>query len=174
MTNRGFMDKSGFNSHQTRKRAWSRIGEPAIVKVPTQKVVNVSVVGCISPWGTINFSKVEPPKPSDAAEKEFLQPDNKKKRKATTGEASKPKLKKGTTAYRIVKFVEACMDILDKMDKKGVYFVMGNCRIHHSYFVVEAINKRGYKPLFMPPIHHSLIPLKKVGRKSRRTREGIR
>jgi transposase len=43
------------------------------------------------------------------------------------------------------------MDILDKMDKKGVYFVMDNCRIYHSHFVVEAINKRGYKPLFMPP-----------------------
>jgi hypothetical protein len=66
MTNCVFMDESGFNSHQTTKRAWSRIGEDAIVKVPTQKRVNVSIVGCISPWGTINFSKVESLKPSDA------------------------------------------------------------------------------------------------------------
>ncbi|KAI8640740.1 hypothetical protein BD408DRAFT_325091, partial [Parasitella parasitica] len=33
------------------------------------------------------------------------------------------------------------------------------CRIHHSRFVVEAINRRGYKPLFMPlysPFLHSI------------------
>lgn len=126
----------------------------------------------ISPWGTIKFSNVKSLKPNDAAkiEKEFLQPDNKKKRKTTTGETSKSKLKKGTTAYHIVKFVEACIDILDKMDKKGVYFVMDNCRILHPHFVVEAINKCSYKPLFMPPpIHYSSIQLKRVGRKSRRT-----
>jgi hypothetical protein len=44
-----FMDKSGFNAHQIRKRAWSRIGEPAIVTVPPQKGVNVSIIGCIAP-----------------------------------------------------------------------------------------------------------------------------
>jgi hypothetical protein len=37
MANCVFMDESGFNAHQIRKRAWSRIGEPAIVTVPPQK-----------------------------------------------------------------------------------------------------------------------------------------
>ncbi|ORE02425.1 hypothetical protein BCV72DRAFT_188599, partial [Rhizopus microsporus var. microsporus] len=33
------------------------------------------------------------------------------------------------------------------------------CRIHHSAFVVDAINKRGYKPLFMPPYSPFLNPI---------------
>ena len=66
-------------------------------------------------------------------------------------EYSKPKVKKGTTAYHVVKFIEVIMDILDKQNKKGVFIVMDNCRIHHSDFVIEAINKRDYKPLFLPP-----------------------
>jgi hypothetical protein len=93
MTNCVFIDEAGFNSHQIRRQAWSRIGEPAIVKVPTQKGVSVSIVGCIASWGIINFNKVEPLKPNDAAliKKEFPQPENKKKRKAKTGEAAKRK-----------------------------------------------------------------------------------
>lgn len=57
----------------TRGRAWSKKGYPAIVKVHSQKGVNISTVGCISARGIINFSKVEPLKKSDAAqiEKEF-------------------------------------------------------------------------------------------------------
>jgi hypothetical protein len=33
-----------------------------MVKVPPKKGVNISITGCISPFGTINFSEVEPPK----------------------------------------------------------------------------------------------------------------
>jgi hypothetical protein len=106
--------------------------------------------------GTFNFRKVESFKLSSTVKigKEFLQLVNKKKRKLTTGEALMPKLKKGTTAYHIVKFIQDCMDILDKMNKKDVYFVMDKCKIHHSYFVVGVINNRCYKPLFMllPPL----------------------
>lgn len=43
------------------------------------------------------------------------------------------------------------MDFLDKHNKKEMFIVMGNCRFHHSYFVVDAINEHGYKPLYMPP-----------------------
>lgn len=54
------IDKAGFNSHQIRSRAWSLKGEPAQVKVPTQKGVNWSIVGCISPFGTIKIEKEFP------------------------------------------------------------------------------------------------------------------
>lgn len=57
-----FMDEAGFNLQMTRSRAWSKKGTPAKVTVPTQKGTNVSIVGCISPFGTINLSKVEPMK----------------------------------------------------------------------------------------------------------------
>lgn len=33
---------------------------------------------------------------------------------------------------------------------KGTLIVMNNCRIHRFVFVVDAINERSYKPLFMP------------------------
>lgn len=101
-------------------------------------------------------------KKTDASkiEKEFHSESNLKKRKATTQEITKPKpLKKGTTAYHIVKFMESVMNILDKHDKKGMFIVMDNCRIHHSRFVVDLIHARGYKPLFMPPYSPFLNPI---------------
>lgn len=36
---------------------------------------------------------------------------------------------------------------------------MGNCRVHHSAFVVDAINKRGNKLLFMPSYSSFLNPI---------------
>jgi hypothetical protein len=60
-----FMDEAGFNSHQIRGRGWAKKGESAVVTVPKKKGVNISIVGCISPFGTINFSKVEPLTQSD-------------------------------------------------------------------------------------------------------------
>lgn len=51
------------------------------------------------------------------------------------------------------------MDILDRHNKKWLFIVMDNCRIHHSHFVLDAINKRGYKSLFMPPYSSFLDPI---------------
>lgn len=51
------------------------------------------------------------------------------------------------------------MDVLDRHDKKGMYIIMYNARIHHSDFVKEAILNRGYKPLFMPPYSPFLNPI---------------
>ncbi|KAG2212586.1 hypothetical protein INT47_000562 [Mucor saturninus] len=142
--------EAGFNTHMIRGRAWSKVGEPANVTVHKQRGANVSIVGCIAYFGTVNFSKVEPltKAVAEKLEQEYANPCS-KKRKAK--DPKKNPLKKGTTAYHIVKFLEATMDTLDKHDKKGFFIVMDNCRVHHSAFVVDAINKRGYKPLFMPP-----------------------
>jgi transposase len=68
-------------------------------------------------------------------------------------------VKKGTTTYHAVKFIEAAMDILDRQNKKGGFIVMDDCRIHRSDFVIGAINKRGYKPLFLPPYSPFLNPI---------------
>ncbi|KAG2200873.1 hypothetical protein INT46_006435, partial [Mucor plumbeus] len=140
-----FIDEAGFNSQLIRSRAWSKVGTPAKVSVNTQKGVNISIIGCIAPFGTVDFSKVEPLKKTDAAkiEKEFHSESNSKKRKALTQEATKPKpLRKGTTAYHIVKFMESVLNILDKHDKK-----------------VDLIHSSGYKPLFMPPYSPFLNPI---------------
>jgi transposase len=78
-----FVDEAGFHTQLMRNRAWSKIGDPAIVKVHTQKGINLSMIGCISPFGRINFSKVIPLKKEDAAliQKEFPQESGSKKKK---------------------------------------------------------------------------------------------
>ncbi|KAG2213333.1 hypothetical protein INT45_013200 [Circinella minor] len=160
-TNCVFVDEAGFHTQMIRGRAWSKKGDPAVVQVHTQKGVNISTIGCISLFGVINFSKVEPLKKSDVAkvEKEFSQPAN-KKRKANTQDLDKPKkLPKGTTAYHIVKFINVVMDTLDKHNKKEMFIVLDNCRIHHSQFVTDVITRRGYKALFMPPYSPFLNPI---------------
>lgn len=154
-----FVDEAGFNTHMIQGRAWYKVGGPASVTVHKQRGANISIVGCIAYFGTVNFFKVEPLTKADAEklEQEYANPTS-KKRKVKDAEKKKP-LKKGTTAYHIVKFMERVMDTLDKHDKKGFFIVMDNCRIHHSAFVVDAINKRGYKPLFMPPYSPFLNPI---------------
>ncbi|GAA5798519.1 hypothetical protein HPULCUR_003923 [Helicostylum pulchrum] len=89
------------------------------------------------------FSKVEPLTKADAEklEQEYANSVT-KKRKAKYPEKKNP-LKKGTTAYHIVKFMEVVMDTLDRHVKKEFFIVMDNCRIHHSSFVIDAIYKRG-------------------------------
>jgi hypothetical protein len=105
--------------------------------------VTVSVVGYIFPLGTINFSSVEPFKPRNIAniDNKFFQLGTKRKEKYRQVK-SQAKAEEGYSCLSDCKFVEACTDILEKMDKKGVYFVMHNYRMYHSYFIVETINKR--------------------------------
>lgn len=54
-----FVDEAGFHTQMIRGRAWSKKGDPTIVKVHTQRGVNISIVGCIASFGVINFSKFE-------------------------------------------------------------------------------------------------------------------
>ncbi|CEP20206.1 hypothetical protein [Parasitella parasitica] len=154
-----FVDEAGFNTHMIRGRAWSKVGEPANVTVYKQRGANISIVGYIAYFGTVNFSNVEPSIKGDAKklEQEYANPVS-KKRKPKDPEKKKP-LNKGTTAYHIVKFMQTVMDTLDNHDKKGLFIVMNNCRIHHSAFVVDAFNKRGFKTLFMPPYSPFLNPI---------------
>ncbi|ORE00966.1 hypothetical protein BCV72DRAFT_88365 [Rhizopus microsporus var. microsporus] len=93
-----FIDEAGFHTQMMKGRAWSKVGDPANVKVHNRKGVNISIVVCISPFATINFSKVKPLKRGDAEkiEKEFTQPIP-KKRKANVDEddqKNRPKKKK--------------------------------------------------------------------------------
>ncbi|KAI8049113.1 uncharacterized protein B0P05DRAFT_447842, partial [Gilbertella persicaria] len=96
-----------------------KVENSAVVEVQTQKGVNISIVGSISPFGTVFFFSKFPG--SSLSEK----------RKAESKSESKPiQLKKGTTAYHIVKFMESVMYISDKHNKKGMFIVMDNCKIH--------------------------------------------
>lgn len=81
-------------------------------------------------------------------------------------------MKKGTTVYHIVNFVNVVMDVLDRHNKKGFYILMDNCRIHHSQFVIAAIEKRGYKPLFLPPYSPFLNPIEECWSKIKKNIRG--
>lgn len=105
-----------------------------------QKGVNLSMIGCICARGIISFTKVIPLKTGDAEliEKEFYSEVSVKKRKCNTEEhkIQKP-LKKGTTAYHIVKYREFVMNVLDKNEMKGVFIILDNFRVYHFKFVVD-------------------------------------
>ncbi|ORE04364.1 hypothetical protein BCV72DRAFT_277815, partial [Rhizopus microsporus var. microsporus] len=49
-----FVDEADFHSQMMRSRAWSRVGEPAKVKVHNQKDMNISIIGCITARGILN------------------------------------------------------------------------------------------------------------------------
>ncbi|KAI7904377.1 uncharacterized protein BX663DRAFT_542043 [Cokeromyces recurvatus] len=55
-----FIDAAGFYTQMLRSRIWSKKGDPANVEVHSRRGANVTIVGCISPFGIIKFSKVEP------------------------------------------------------------------------------------------------------------------
>lgn len=115
-----FIGGAGFNTQMLRGRAWSRFGEPAKVKVRCRKCVNISIIGCISPFGTINFSKVKPLPQSDVGKLERSFHNLKRKKRKAGTETKKKPLKKGTTSYHIVKFIQAVMDVLDKHHSKFI------------------------------------------------------
>jgi hypothetical protein len=148
-----FMDQAGFNSHQIRNRGWAKIGETPMVQVPPNKGVNISIIDVFLLF-ELSKSRISSTKNAPQIEKEFPQLESKKRKAKRGNSINSTKVKKGTTAYYIVRFVHQVMDTLDKHKKKGFYIVMHNCRVHHSAFVVEAIEKRGYKPLFLHPTRH--------------------
>ncbi|KAI9483449.1 MAG: hypothetical protein EXX96DRAFT_478420, partial [Benjaminiella poitrasii] len=51
-----FIADVGFNSQMMCGRAWLKVNRPAKIKVQSRK----SDMDCISPFGFINFTKVEP------------------------------------------------------------------------------------------------------------------
>lgn len=61
------------------------------------------------------------------------------------------------------------MDVLDRHNKHSFYnIVMDNCGIHHSHYVVDAIEIRGFKPLFIPPYSPFLNPIEECWSKTKK------
>ncbi|KAI7897714.1 uncharacterized protein BX663DRAFT_584322 [Cokeromyces recurvatus] len=117
------IDEAGFHSQMMRSRAWLRADEPVKVKVHNQKGVSISIIGCITAREILSFSKAEPLKKHKAPqlEKEY-HPDERdsKKRKADTSNQKPKLLKKGITAYHIVKFMESIMDSAGPKSRKNI------------------------------------------------------
>ncbi|KAI9281504.1 hypothetical protein BY458DRAFT_574879, partial [Sporodiniella umbellata] len=93
-----FIDETGFHSQLMRSRAWSKVGDPAIVKARTKKGVNIGTIGFISSFDTVCFSKVESLKKSDALliKKEFPEsyPSKRRRKAGSKSESKRIQLKK--------------------------------------------------------------------------------
>ena len=46
-------------------------------------------------------------------------------------------------AYHIMKLMKLVMNALERHSNRGFFIVVYECRIHHSAFVVDTINKTG-------------------------------
>jgi hypothetical protein len=66
-------------------------------------------------------SRTSSTKNAPQIEKEFPQPESKKRKAKGGNSINNTKVKKGTTAYHIVRFVHQVMDTLDEYNKKGFY-----------------------------------------------------
>ncbi|CEP09474.1 hypothetical protein [Parasitella parasitica] len=141
-----FIDEAGFNMHITRTRGWSIKGTPAINKAPKDCGVNFSTLGAISPEGVIDISVKKP---------QYI---SCKKRSSNGAIISEEKLI-GTRSDHFRAYVERVMDTLDDLGLTGRNLVMDNATIHHNPETVGEIERRGYRPVFLPPYSPFLNPI---------------
>ena len=143
LTNCVFLDESPFHINMKRTRAWSTVGTPAVVTVPTTRAKTTTVLGAISASGLIKVS-VRIPSPS-------------KKRKA--GQESGI-LSTGTVTGH---YISLSKETLDEMDKhphmKGHYLIMDNAPIHTPNDIAKYVEYRGYRCAYLPPYSPELNPI---------------
>jgi hypothetical protein len=146
-----FLDESGFDINMTRGRAWSAVGEPAVVETPFGRAVSHTVLGAISFAGVVNVSMREP---GNIKRRKVI---GATKRKAPSDQVSVPN---GTTGAHYMHFIVDTMDIMDAFsDMKGYHIVMDNARIHVPALIDPLIEKRGYVPVYLPPYSPELNPI---------------
>ncbi|KAL0078286.1 hypothetical protein J3Q64DRAFT_1823701 [Phycomyces blakesleeanus] len=122
-----FIDEDGFQSQMTRCKGVAKKRNACYGQGAYTKGVNTSIIGCIASFDLFNFLKVDPIRKIDAEiiESEFhSKEENKgKKQKPNSQKEAKPKPKKGTTAYHIVKFTEATINMLERLDRRDYFIV---------------------------------------------------
>jgi len=125
-----FLDEAGFNMHLRRGFGWSKKVTPAKTVIPTQKGVNITILGAICEFGVVCLKLRKP----------VACVSNK--------EGKKVKGVIGTRTTDYVAFIDSVMDILDQRGMKGRYLVMDNAPIHKSPNIRAMIESRGYNALY--------------------------
>lgn len=82
-----------------------------------------------------------------------------KKRKLKDGTTKNVTGKIGTRAEHFIAFLNTLMDIMDRNSMDGRYLVMDNASIHHTKEVKDAVEKRGYAVIYLPPYSPFLNPI---------------
>ena len=143
-----FIDEAGFNLHTQRKFGRSLKGTPAKDTVPTGRGVTVSILGSITDAGVIDISLKQPQAAAMS-----------KKRKGNGRSVAVVNGRIGTRMEHYLAYLSNVMDVLDRNNMKGHYFVMDNAPVHAPATVRAFIESRGYKCLYLPPYSPFLNPI---------------
>ena len=142
-----FIDESGFNFHMRRTFGRSRRGTPAKIVVSNNRGVNLTILGAIASEGVVNLSLRRPQAVTGS-----------KKRKLDAKE-ERIVAKVGTRTEHFLDFLEIVMDVLGKNNMHGKILIMDNAKIHHTILVQKAVEKRGYRILYLPAYSPFLNPI---------------
>ena len=132
-----FIDESGFNFHMRRTFGWSRCSTSAKIVVSNNHGVNLTILGAIASEGVVNLS-LRRPQAVTGSKKWKL--DDKEDQIVA---------KVGTRTEHFLDFLEIVMDMLDKNNMYGKILIMDDAKIHHAILVQKAVEKRGYRILYL-------------------------
>jgi transposase len=136
-----FLDEAGFNMHLRRGFGWSKKGTPAKTVIPTQKGVNITIMGAICELGVVCLSLRKP----TAC--------------VSIKEGKKVKGVVGTRTGDFLAYINAVMDALETRGLTKRYLVMDNAPIHKNPAIRELIEARGHQVLYLPPWSPFLNPI---------------
>lgn len=142
-----FIDEAGFNINMKRSGGWAPKGVTPVVKTPSTRSENRTILGAICYFGVVQLSLRKPKAPS-LNKKRKLELD---KQQDTS---------RGTITGHYKQFL---LDLMDTMDAhpvmKNAYLVMDNASIHKNASIARIIQARGYRLLYLPPFSPELNPI---------------
>lgn len=147
LSNCVFIDEAGFNINMKRSGAWAPRGNTPVVKTPSTRAENLTILGAICTHGIVQLSLRKPRAPLTS-----------KKRKVGLNEVVDSS--RGTITGHYKQFLLDVMDVLDKSPyMRNCYLVMDNASIHKSLSIGRIIQVRGYRVLYLPPFSPELNPI---------------
>lgn len=134
-----FIDEAGFNMHLKRNFGRSARGKPAKAVVPSQRGVNITILGAISKDGVIDLTLRKPEAEA-----------SRKRRRQNSGKSETLNARLGTRTEHYIAFISNVMDTLDKHGMKGKRLIMDNAPIHTNQAIRELIEGLGYECVYLP------------------------
>lgn len=147
LSNCVFIDEAAFNINMKKSGGWAPKGVTPVVKTPTTRAENRTIVGAICYHGVVQMSLRKPKAPGQS------------KKRRIEGEGPE-KVTKGTVTGHYKQFLFDLIDCLDKHPiLNGAYLVMDNASIHKNPSISRIVSARGYRILYLPPFSPELNPI---------------
>ncbi|KAG1446980.1 hypothetical protein G6F46_011592 [Rhizopus delemar] len=166
-----FIDEAGFHINMRNNWARSKSGGSAIVKQPKTRAQSHTIIGAIHSSSVVHVViRKPPPRKETQAAKKKRKANNGKKRTANEISTEDPEVDddaadnkpvlKGTTIAHFVKFMNEFLNVMDLDETlKGSYIVMDSASIHKSKPMLQKIESKGYKIMYLPPYSPELNPI---------------